>query len=268
MAHTLSKVDGFVKRSGEIFDVDPKSIIVEPGWNDRKNFDGEEELMESIKAVGVQRPLIVKKTKQNTLILRNGERRLRAVTKLNKQGCGIKAVPVVVKTKVNDADLYLESVIADTGKPLEPVEEANSFKRLIAYGYTAKEIAEKVGRSVTHVYKRLDLASAGPDVKKAVNEKEISVKDALEIVDNSDGNIEKEKEDVQKKKTEKQKKKTEKPVYSDNEKKIVDLVKEMNKQMKVIKKNTKQVNGSIDSGALEESLETMIELIQNINKIN
>ena len=189
MAHILKKVDGFQKRS-DMFHVHPNSIIVVNGWNDRIDFSGEEELMESIKSVGVLEPLEVKKTKDNTIELSDGERRLRATLRANKEGADIQSIPVtVVSQKINEIDLYIRSLIRNTGKPLTPSEESNSFTRLIAWGYNIAKIAKIVGRSYAHVRNRLELSAAIPAVKKALDEKKITIKEAEEIISESDGKV-------------------------------------------------------------------------------
>ena len=125
--HILAGVDGFQKRA-DLFHVDPAAIVVVDGWNDRTDFSGEDDLKQSIIEVGVKRPLLVKKTKDNTLELIDGERRLRATMRAREEGAAIQTVPVIVApARANEIDLYLDSVIANTGKPLTPTEEANSF---------------------------------------------------------------------------------------------------------------------------------------------
>lgn len=188
--HILNSVKGFVKRAGEIFLVDPMSIKVVDGWNDRTDFSGQEELVESIKEVGVRQPLLVRKSAEEVIELVNGERRLRAVRAAIDAGFQIAAVPVIVAKKdISEIDLYFDAIISNGGKPLEPVEEANSFKRLVAWGVPLKEIASKSGKSYTHVRNRLELANGIPAVKEAVTKKEISVKSAQEIVSGSGGKV-------------------------------------------------------------------------------
>lgn len=209
--HALTGVEGFGKRS-DLFHVDPRYIKVRDGWNDRTDFSGEDELMESIKAVGVKLPLRLKKTKEGLLNLIDGERRLRATLRAISEGCDIKTVPAIVAPHtMNDIDLYFESIIANTGKPPTPSEEANSFKRLVAWGVSVKEIAQKTGRSETHVRNRIELSGAIPCVKKSLDEKEITVKDAQEIVKESDGDIEAQEKALESKKI-KPKKRNKKPL--------------------------------------------------------
>ena len=65
---------------------------------------------------------------------------------------------------------------------------------------SVKEIAAKAGRSETHVRNRLELSGATPEVKKAVDKKEITVRDAQAIVRDSDGKVAAQAKALEKKK--------------------------------------------------------------------
>ena len=201
--HILSGVEGFAKRGREIFLVDPSFVKVVSGWNHRTDFSGEEELVASIKENGVKTPLKVKKTKDGILNLVAGERRLRAVLRAIKEGACIKSIPVeVAQMTESDIDLYIDSIIENDSKPPTPSEEASSFRRLILWGLSIREIALKVGRSDTHIRNRLELAKATPEVKKALDSGEITVKDAKDIIAESDGNVDAQSAALEKKKAE------------------------------------------------------------------
>jgi ParB/RepB/Spo0J family partition protein len=202
MSHVLKDVEGFEKRA-DMFYVDPRKVKVVQGWNDRTDFTGEEELVASIKEIGVKQPIKVKRTKEKELELVDGERRLRATLKAIEQGSDIKSIPaLVVSPKASEIDIYLDSIVSNTGKPLTPIEEANSFKRLIAWGISVQEIANKSGRSISHIRNRLELANAIPAVKEAVQNGDITVNDAQGMVKDSDGKVEPQKEALEKKKAE------------------------------------------------------------------
>lgn len=208
----LSKKDG-VRRRTDLFFVDPLVIKVVDGWNDRTDFSGEEELRDSIIEEGVKQPLKIRKSKDGTLELADGERRLRATLRAIKEGNAIEEVPVIaVSKKTSEIDLYLESLIANTGKPFTPTEEANSYRRLMAWGISVRKIAKKVGKSETHVRNRLELSNAIPAVRKAVDSGEITVKDAQEIARESDGKVDAQTEALEKKKAEPSPRKRPKPL--------------------------------------------------------
>ena len=197
--HILSNVKGFVNRAGgEIYNVDPRCIKIIDGWNDRIDFSGQEELKAYIKENGLPQPLFVMKNKNNELVLRDGERRTRAVLELIEEGEIIKSVPVeVASKKMNELDIYCRCHALNNGKSYTPIEQANGFKRLIAWGLSRQEIVIKTGASISTVRNRLELSNAVPAVKKAVAKKEISIKAAQVIINKSDGEVAKQTEKLE-----------------------------------------------------------------------
>jgi ParB/RepB/Spo0J family partition protein len=199
--HVLGDVCDVVRRS-DIFHIDPDHINVVDGWNPRTDFEGEADLVASIKERGVMEPLLVRKTKGKQLELIAGERRLRASLRARAEGADIKSVPVIVaKRGTNDADLFADAILENSGKPFTPTEESAAFRRLANWGYDAKMIAARSGKSVSHVRNRLQLAAASPDVKAAVDAGEITVGQATTIAKNSDGKIDDQKNELKKAKT-------------------------------------------------------------------
>lgn len=195
--HALSGVDGF-KGTIQIFKIDPRAIIVVEGWNSRRDFTGEEELRDSIIANGVQMPLIVKKI-DGKIHLSNGERRLRATLRAIAEGHNIEMVPAVLERKgVSETESLFASAIADDGKPLEPLEKADLYRRLVAYGVTVKDIAVRMGRSTVTICEYLKLIDAGPELKDEINNKTVSIRSAAKIVTQSEGNPEKQHQGIQK----------------------------------------------------------------------
>lgn len=199
--HVLQKVDCFISRSGgESFMVDPSGIKVREGWNKREDFSVEEELMGVIKNLQVP-PILVRKTKDNELELIDGERRLRATKRLIAEGVELPGIRVeVAPNKTNDIDLCFRAIALNGGKPLLPVEQANFFRQLRSWGVSKQEISNKCGVSISTVRNRLELSKATPPVKEAVKNNEISIKQAAEIIDESDGNVEKQVEQLEIKK--------------------------------------------------------------------
>jgi len=181
--HFLKGVDGFKKRT-DMFYVDPRSISVVDGWNPRTDFSGEDELMASIIENGVEVPLLVRKI-NGGLELRDGERRLRATLRAIEEGHDIEAVPCQVERRgTNDIDGLVTALIRNDGKPLTAVEESDAYLRLTKWGLTPEQIAKRVGKSVSHIRNRIELAGASPEVRKAVSGKEITIGEAQNIAKN------------------------------------------------------------------------------------
>lgn len=257
MAHALAKVEGYVSRK-DLFYVDPQSIIVVDGFNPRTDFTGEEELMHSIINVGVLEPLEVRKTKDNSLELVDGERRLRATLKAIEQGNEIVSVPCqLVPQKTNEIDLLVRALTRNTGKPLTPVEEANSFKKLIGWGWKVEKIASFIGRSAPYVYKRLELCAASPELEKAINNKEITLTEAHKVINKSDGKIDSQKEQIHEIKEKKEEKAFEKEaikekIYCQKVMQFIEYKKDVSKLSKELLSSFKINDDSMDYAAIEE----------------
>lgn len=158
----------------DALNVDPKQIRIEKGFNPRDYALGEnrehlDELKASIRLWGVKVPLLVRwdvGTEQAILI--DGECRLRACLELIEEGIEIKSVPVLQEAAGNEADRLLLAITTNTGKPLSVLESGAAFRRLMAFGWSKSEVAEKTGRSVQFVGKALDLADAPQEVREMV----------------------------------------------------------------------------------------------------
>lgn len=159
--------------------VDPRNIIVEDGFNVEgrtDNVDGDiTDLMKSILGVGLLEPLSAFKVRgEDKYVLTDGHRRFAAINMALAAGHEIPYVKVMPSSS-NQEDRLFALVITGIGKkPLTPLEEGETYKRLVALHYKPKEIAEKVGKSVPHVYNLLKLADAPKQVKNAITANEIS----------------------------------------------------------------------------------------------
>lgn len=185
MSSSMKKTVGYVG-STDLFKVDPHKIVIQDGWNPRSCIDANalEELKASMRDNGFypDKPLLLHR-KADQLILISGHRRLRAVLGLIDEGVPFIAVPAVLDQSGDDGDLLARALAANqNGVPLEPLDEAAGFKRLTGYGWEPKRIAEKVGRSLSHVYGRLKLLEAEPEVMQAVETKTITTTDAVRVV--------------------------------------------------------------------------------------
>jgi len=186
--HAMTGVEGFVRRA-EHFLVDPRAILVRDGWNPRTNF-AIADLKADIAVNGVKVPLEVRKSVDDTIELNDGERRLRAVMELIEEGFDIKAVPVMLARRgASDAELLTSAIVRNDSKPFEPIEEATAYQRLVNWGYSTADIAQRVGKSETHIKRQLRLIDAGPQLQQAVAAGEVSAKEARKMIDDSAGDL-------------------------------------------------------------------------------
>lgn len=146
---------------------------IEPNPNQpRKVFDIEklQLLADSIQEHGIVQPIVVKKNDNGFYTIIAGERRWRAA-----RIAGISDVPVVIKD-------YDEKTVAEVSlienlqrEDLNPIEEALGYSRLIEeFKMTQDEVSKKVGKSRSAVTNSLRLLNLAPNVKKLVEQLEIS----------------------------------------------------------------------------------------------
>ena len=142
-----------------------KTTELEPNRDQpRRDFDEEaiNSLALSIKEYGILQPIVVRSVSGRYQIVA-GERRWRAAMQ-----AGLATVPVVIK-ELDDMQVAELAVIENLQREdLNPVEEAQAFKRLSAvFGLSQEQIAEKVGRSrpaVANSLRLLELDAASLDL--------------------------------------------------------------------------------------------------------
>ena len=101
------------------------------------------ELIASIKAVGILQPPVVRKVSDNKYELIMGERRFRAAN-----AAGLTAIPVIIR-QTPDNELLRDALIENIHRSnLNPLEEGAAYAQLLSdFGCTHDELALKLGRS-------------------------------------------------------------------------------------------------------------------------
>lgn len=162
MRHDYHLVDELTQKAkSPIIRNIPMEKIIANEFQPRKDMGELNELMESIKEIGIIEPVIVRPRDGNFEIIA-GERRFRAA-KL----AGLKEIPCVVHDIPDNEALEISIVENIQRKDLNLFEESNSLKSLAdIYGYTHQEIAQKVGKSrvtITELIRLTDLPVAVKD---------------------------------------------------------------------------------------------------------
>lgn len=149
----------------EVFDVSVGKIKPNP-YQPRKTFDQKalEELSESIKENGLFQPILLRETLVGYEII-SGERRYRA-SKL----AGLKTIPAIIYDYTDQQMMEVALVENIQREDLSIVEEARSYQSLIDnLGYTQEQLANKVGKSRSHVANIIRLLKLDDDILESVD---------------------------------------------------------------------------------------------------
>ena len=158
------------KEKGLVVEMDVESLTPNL-FQPRKIFDKEkmEELKGSIKKHGIIQPIVVRKMANGYEIVA-GERRLKAAKEI-----GLRKIPAIIKSINNEKSLEIALVENIQREDLNPVEQANAFKRLIdEFKLTQQELAEATGKSRALVTNTIRLLKLNPEIQKNISEGKIS----------------------------------------------------------------------------------------------
>ncbi|MDI6703686.1 MAG: ParB/RepB/Spo0J family partition protein [bacterium] len=139
--------------------------VVQSKYRLRRGFDENalRELAASIEKKGIIQPIVVrKKEKGYELII--GERRLLAA-KLN----GLEKIPAIIK-EVDDRELLELALVENIQREdLNPIEEAEIYKRLlIEYDLTQDDLAERLGKDRTTITNSVRLLKLPVEVQNEI----------------------------------------------------------------------------------------------------
>ena len=150
------------------------SSIVRNKYQPRKKFDKEslEELTASIRERGIIQPIVVRvsEDEEGKYEIIAGERRWQAA-----QNAGLHEVPVIIIKADNLKSLEFAIVENVQRKDLNPIEEAEGYKRLIDdFRYDQDKVAKFIGKSRAHISNCLRLLSLPKEVIELIIEEKIS----------------------------------------------------------------------------------------------
>lgn len=155
--------------------------------NPRKHFDQAKiiELAESIRAVGILQPIIVRGNAdagEGFYEIVAGERRYRA-----GKEAGLTEIPAIVRAMDDAAVLEVQVIENLQRDDLTPLEEAAGFKTLLdTQSYSVDQIATKLSKSRAYVYQRMKLLELPASVTDALAAGKINVSTAVLIARVSD----------------------------------------------------------------------------------
>ena len=152
-----------------------------PGqYQPRKHFDKDAliELSASIKENGILQPIVVRKRQAGGFEIVAGERRWRAA-----QIAGLHEIPALIKNYSDQDALQLALIENIQREDLDPIEEAESYQRLIEeFNLSQQQAADKVGKERSSVANALRLLVLPFEIKNMIADKQLSVGHAKVIL--------------------------------------------------------------------------------------
>lgn len=164
----------------DIYNIDPRAIVVVDGFNSRQDFGDIDELARQINEQGMLNPISVVPFKDENgnekYRLVDGERRYRAVMSLLDKGVDIARIKANFLSKsLSDADLYVQQVMRNEGKPFNEYEMGVHCSKLKnKCGKTNTEIAEMLGKNAGQISYYLGVLEMTPEAQDVIKTNRIS----------------------------------------------------------------------------------------------
>ena len=158
------------------------SDLIPNKYQPRKIFDENNlnDLTSSIKERGILQPIIVRKSNddKSKFEIIAGERRWLAA-----QRAGLHKVPVVI-TEADDLKSLEFSIVENIQRhDLNPLEEAQGYKRLIdEFSYDQDKVSKFIGKSRTHITNTLRLLTLPTEVIKLIEDQKLTAGHAKILV--------------------------------------------------------------------------------------
>lgn len=146
----------------------------------REDFSEQEisDLSDSIKALGVLQPILVRPVGAGGYQIVAGERRYRAATR-----AGLSQVPVLIRDLGERETLEIALVENVQRQNLNPIEEAKSYQRLMdEFSLSAQEVSERVGKDRATVANTARLLKLPTVVQEMLRDGRISIGHAKAIL--------------------------------------------------------------------------------------
>jgi len=152
----------------------PISDLVPNKYQPRKIFDENnlEDLTNSIKERGIIQPIIARQSQENNqkFEIIAGERRWLAAQK-----AGLKEVPIVITEADNLKSLEFSIVENVQRHDLNPLEEAQGYKRLIdEFNYDQEKVSKFIGKSRSYIANSLRLLSLPQKIIEMIENRSIT----------------------------------------------------------------------------------------------
>jgi ParB family chromosome partitioning protein len=134
------------------------------------------ELAESIREHGVLQAILVRPAGAQFELIA-GERRWRA-----SRLAGRETIPAVVLEFDEETALEVSIIENLQREDVSPLEEAAMYRKMLALGYSVRQLAAKIGKDKGYVENRLRLADAPPEIRDLVTARRDTISHAYELM--------------------------------------------------------------------------------------
>jgi ParB family transcriptional regulator, chromosome partitioning protein len=168
--------------SGSVEDINILEIVP-PTSPLRSSINGIEELMGSIKKIGLLQPIVVRTNSSERFEIVTGYRRFNACKKLGRRKITCHVV------ELDDKTAFEVSIIENLQRhTLNPVDEGLAFRKYVnEFGWGGiSELAQKISKSPGYVCRRMKLVDLSKDVVDLISKSEINVSVAEELLSVTD----------------------------------------------------------------------------------
>ncbi len=136
---------------------------------ERFNTDKLKDLIASIKEKGIVQPVLVRRVAQGYELIA-GERRWRAAKEL-----GLKKIPIVIRDVSKEETIELSLIENIQREDLNPLEEAQAYKRLIGeFKITQENLAKRISRERSSIANTLRLLNLPQEIQDDISQGLIS----------------------------------------------------------------------------------------------
>ncbi|HEX7171163.1 MAG TPA: ParB/RepB/Spo0J family partition protein [Candidatus Limnocylindria bacterium] len=157
----------------------PVSRILPNPAQPRLSYDEESltELADSIREHGVLQPILVRPSGTKYELIA-GERRWRASGMVGRE-----TIPAIVVEFDEQTALEVSIIENLQREDVSPLEEAAMFRKMTeTFGYSVRQLAQKVGKDKGYVENRLRLSDAPPDIRELLSLRKDTISHAYELM--------------------------------------------------------------------------------------
>jgi len=182
-AASEDKANDTISKGVTTFKLDPRSIVVEPGFNGRPIDPVHVAKLKLARTSGSTLPPCIVEMVDGRVVMRDGHHRLYDVMEDISNGIDIKTIQCI-EFKGNDADRIVLMIGSQGGLKMTPLELGVQYGKLRnACGWTIKQIADRAGTSEQHVRDCIDFTvDANSDVQAMVSSGAVKATTARAVI--------------------------------------------------------------------------------------